>query len=142
MYFDLHHDYHVMDLKQIYRMFTILHDMIKYAPNRHTYIDEINAVIKDFSVKRLDEKGVGRIFILYAPEEYTNKIETVKSILKEIDNFEYDYLPDDYITDINDSMILTYTGKFDPNCEQLISACQEKGIYILIQSRSRCDSCW
>lgn len=72
-------------------------------------------------------KGYGRIFV-----EKEEDIQKVKDKIKEIDNFEYEYLPDNLITvwnkDLND---LTYTYKFDEmNIDNLCEELQKSGIKV------------
>lgn len=70
-------------------------------------------------------KGYGRIFV-----QKEEDIQKVKNKIKEIDDFEYEYLPDNLITvwnkDLND---LTYTHKFDEmNIDNLCEELQKGGI--------------
>ena len=54
-------------------------------------------------------KGYGRIFV----EKYED-INKIKEIIKEMDEFEYSYLPEDFITVFSDeNMKSKYTHKFD-----------------------------
>jgi len=105
--------------------------------NKHkNFIENLEKLAIDASASKLDYKGHGRIFVINAVtiNDITNMKNIVETTLKELDAFEYEYLPDDYITDISESKDLTYTGKFDPNCKKLIEKCLEKGVVILIVS--------
>jgi hypothetical protein len=70
-------------------------------------------------------KGYGRIFT----DEKEN-ISEIKAIIKEMDEFEYDYLPDNFICVFNPAKIETvYTHKFDSlDTNELTKRCWEKGI--------------
>lgn len=75
-----------------------------------------------------DHKSYGRIFV-----EKEEDIDKVRDIIKELDEFEYDYIPKDLITvfnpDPNKSKSSSYTHKFDdlPMDKVLITA-WERGI--------------
>lgn len=58
---------------------------------------------------KFPHKGYGRIFV-----EKAEDIQKLKEIIKEMDDFEYSYLPDDLITVFCDeNMRSKYTHKFD-----------------------------
>jgi hypothetical protein len=65
---------------------------------------------------------------------YTNKqenIEKIKEIIKEIDEFEYEYLPNDLITVFNGKIDYVYNGKFyDIDMDELMKRCWENSIYV------------
>lgn len=69
-------------------------------------------------------KGYGRIYV-----EKQEDIQKVKDIIKEMDSFEYDYLPDDLIAVFTDKVITTYTGKFDDlDISVLMEKCWKQGV--------------
>lgn len=72
-------------------------------------------------------KECGRIFV-----EKEEDIEKVKNIIKEIDEFEYDYLPKDFITVFNENnMRAVYTHKFsDLDIQLLTQLCWSRGIHM------------
>lgn len=60
-------------------------------------------------------------------------IDKVKKIIKELDEFEYDYLPEDLIATFDEYPKLAYTHKFDALYMNVFSAtCWKRGIHILI----------
>jgi len=76
-------------------------------------------------------KGYGRIFVM-------NKVEIpiVDEIIKEMDEFEHEYLPDDFIASFSEYPKLKYTGKFDSlDIDKLTAICWKRGIPIFC-----CDS--
>lgn len=77
----------------------------------------------------LDRKGYGRIFV-----EKETDIQKVKDIIKEMDEFEFDYLPDDLITVFSeDNMKAVYTHKFsDLDTQLLTRICWERGIKMFV----------
>jgi hypothetical protein len=71
-------------------------------------------------------KGYGRIYVTE-----TEDINKVKAIIKEIDEFEYDYLPKHLITVFSDYPAVVYTGKFDDLDLNLLTAiCMDRSIPI------------
>lgn len=72
-----------------------------------------------------DYKGYGRIFV-----EKEEDIQRVKDKIKEIDDFEYGYLPNDLICIWQGNLEdLTYTYKFDElDIDYLCERLQEEGI--------------
>ena len=82
----------------------------------------------DFSYNfnmQFPHKGYGRIFV-----ENEDDIQKLKEIIKEMDKFEYGYLPDDLITVFCDeNMKSTYTYKFsDMNMTEVMYRAWSKGI--------------
>lgn len=58
---------------------------------------------------KFPRKGYGRLFV-----EKESDIAALKNLIKEIDEFEYDYLPDDLITVFSEENLRSvYTHKFD-----------------------------
>ncbi len=71
-------------------------------------------------------KGFGRIYV-----ENESLIENVKNIIKELDEFEFDYLPNDLIAPFTEYPKLVYIHKFDGLCmNKLTSVCWIRGIKI------------
>lgn len=79
------------------------------------------------SPMRFSRKGYGRIFV--EKEEDINK---VKDIIKEIDEYEFSYLPDGFIAVFNENnMHAVYTHKFcDLDIQLLCRVCWERGIHM------------
>lgn len=73
-----------------------------------------------------DYKGYGKIFV-----EKESDIEKVKEIIKEMDDFEYSYLPSNLIGVFEkvDIIELAYVGKFDKlNIQELLIKCWKLNI--------------
>lgn len=85
-------------------------------------------ILHSFSINNLHHKGFGRIL--------TTEVARVKQILKEIDEFEYEYLPDGYVANLETNQMI-YTGKFDPNIALLKEKAAEEGILIYIVSEEQ-----
>ena len=76
--------------------------------------------------KTFTRKGYGRIYVADP-----TKIEAVKAIIKAMDEFEYDYLPKDFVAPFTEYPQLVYTGKFDDlDLHELTARCFAQGIYI------------
>lgn len=74
----------------------------------------------------LTRKGYGRIYV-----DTVENIDKVKEIIKEMDEFEYDYLPKDLITVYTDYPNVCYTHKFDAlDMDKLTGYCWSMGIRI------------
>jgi predicted RNA-binding protein with EMAP domain len=74
----------------------------------------------------MTHKGYGRIYV-----DKLENVQAVKQIIKELDDFEYSYLPIDYIAPFYEYPNVIYTGKFsDLNIDQLTAICWKRGIYI------------
>ena len=75
----------------------------------------------------MPRKGYGRIFV-----EKEEDIQRVKDIIKEMDEYEYDYLPQDLVAvfNVEDKFTaVTYTHKFtDINLNELMDKCWRLGI--------------
>ena len=73
-------------------------------------------------------KGYGRIYL-----EHAEHIAIVREIIKEMDAFEYDYLPTDMIATMDEYPKLTYTHKFDTvDLDLLAAKCWMRSIPILV----------
>lgn len=76
----------------------------------------------------LTRKGYARIYV-DKPED----VEKVKAIIKELDQFEYDYLPDALVAPFSEYPALVYTHKFDGLCmDRLTATCWKRGIHIWV----------
>ena len=78
---------------------------------------------------RFSRKGYGRIVV-----EKETDIEKIKIIIKNIDEYEYSYLPEDLICIHSEKIELRYTHKFsDLDLNELIIKCWDSGIkcYVL-----------
>lgn len=74
-----------------------------------------------------ERKGYGRIFV-----QKEEDIQKVKDIIKEMDEFEYEYLPENLIAVFSpENMDAVYTHKFDDlDTNELTRKCWERGIYM------------
>lgn len=76
-------------------------------------------------MNKMIRKGYGRILVADK-----SKVEEVIAIIKEVDEFEFDYMPKDFVTAFIGTPELKYTHKFEIDTDKLILACWNKGIYI------------
>ena len=84
----------------------------------------------------LIQKGESRCFVFNEED-----IEKVKEIIKQISEFEFDYLPDNWIAVWRgDEKDLVYNGKFDIDIPKLTEECGRVGIGIMIRSTNIDDS--
>lgn len=77
-------------------------------------------------MRRFPRKGMGRIFV-----EKHEDIERVKQVIKEMDEFEFEYIPSGLITVFNPSETpsMSFTSKFyDLDIDELIIRCWKAGI--------------
>ena len=96
--------------------------MYKYENNEKT--NEV--VIQDYNNEMtFTRKGYGRIFV-----ETEEDIQRIKDIIKEIDSYEYSYLPENLITVFNnDNFESVYTHKFsDLNMTKVLHKAWSQGI--------------
>ncbi len=71
-------------------------------------------------------KGYGRIYVVNKDD-----IAKVDSIIQQMDAFEYEYLPDDFIAPFSEYPGLCYTHKFDGlDTNALTAICLKQGISI------------
>lgn len=81
----------------------------------------------------LTRKGESRCYVF--KEDH---IEKVIEIIKELDDFEFRYMPTNWITVFNKKDLyrnsMVYNGKFDINVPDLIEKCGENGIGVIIRS--------
>jgi hypothetical protein len=87
----------------------------------------------------LTRKGESRCFVFHEDD-----IPKVEVIIDEMDSFEYDYMPENWITVWNKENPrrndLVYNGKFDIDIIELIDRCGQAGIGILIRSTNLDES--
>ena len=75
---------------------------------------------------QMPHKGYGRIYC-----EKSEDIDKIKAIIEQMDSFEFDYLPDDFITTFDKFPQVVYTGKFDDlDMDDLTVICWQRGIKI------------
>ena len=73
-------------------------------------------------------KGYGRIYV-----EKPDDILRVMSIIKEMDEYEFGYLPDQLITTFDQYPKVVYTHKFnDLDTDSLTATCWDRGIRIWV----------
>lgn len=79
--------------------------------------------------RTINRKSYGKIYVAKKED-----IQKVKDIIKQMDQYEYDYLPNDLISVFeghDGSTRLTHTHKFDGlNINELMVKCWNEGIYI------------
>jgi len=76
----------------------------------------------------LTHKGYGRIYV-----DTAENIEKVKVVIKEMSEFEYEYLPKELITVFTDFPNVVYTHKFsDLDMDALTNRCWHEGIKIWV----------
>jgi len=78
-------------------------------------------------MRTFTRKGYGRIYV-----DKTENIEKVKAIIKEMDDFEYSYLPEKLVAPITEYPQVEYTHKFDSvNLDELTIRCYRTNIFII-----------
>lgn len=79
------------------------------------------------SKMNFERKGYGRIFV-----QKEEDIQKVKDVIKEMDEYEYGYLPEKLIVVFSpENMEAVYTHKFcDLDTQELTKRCWERGIYM------------
>ena len=76
----------------------------------------------------LSRKSYGAIYV-----DKSENIEKVKEIIKEMDEFEFDYLPDELIKPFSEYPSVAYTHKFcDLDMDALTAKCWNKGIFMWV----------
>lgn len=79
-------------------------------------------------MKTLTRKGFGRIYVAKETD-----VKLVKAIIKELDEFEFDYLPGNLVAPFSEYPNLVWTGKFDGLCmNRLTGQCWSRGVYIWV----------
>ena len=82
----------------------------------------------------LSHKSYGAIYV-NKPED----VEKVKEVIKEMSEFEFDYLPKDLIKPFSEYPSVCYTHKFsDLDTDDLTAICWSKGIMIWVFD-ARCE---
>jgi len=85
-------------------------------------------VIEENEYRTFTRKGYGRIYTRTEED-----IRKVQRIIKEIDKYEYEYMPKDLVTTFSDFPKVTFIGKFDDlDLNKLEALCFERGINIFI----------
>ena len=75
---------------------------------------------------KFDTRSYGRIYVARRDD-----IEKVQAIIKELDAFEYEYLPTNFIAHFEEYPKVCYTHKFDAlNLDKLQATCWDRGILI------------
>ena len=75
-------------------------------------------------------KGYGRIYV--AKEE---DVQRVKDIIKEMDPFEFEYLPDNLIALFSEYPVVVFVHKFDDlDLDALTATCWDRGIFVWVFS--------
>jgi hypothetical protein len=86
----------------------------------------------------LVRKGESRCFVFRETD-----IVKVYDIIKEIDEFEFDYVPNDWVTVWdNKKTSMVYNGKFDIDVPKLIDECGKRGIGIIVRSTNIENDCF
>ncbi len=75
-------------------------------------------------MRTFTHKGYGRIYV-----QAEGDIEKVEAVIKGIDAFEFDYLPDDFIATFSEYPRTVYTHKFsDLDIDHLTGVCWSQGV--------------
>lgn len=75
---------------------------------------------------RFYSKGYGRIYV-----NTDEDVQKVKDIIKEMDEYEFEYLPKDLIAVYQGEIQHVFNGKFDDlDLNELTKRCWNKGIYM------------
>lgn len=77
--------------------------------------------------RRLTRKTWGRIFVAKSED-----VDIVKATIKEVDEFEWEYMPEDVIAVVDGDESLVYLGKFEIDANELARACMKKGVWIWV----------
>ena len=87
------------------------------------FIAEVYEEMREFGFPR---KGLGRIYV-----QHEDDIDKVREIVKELDENEFYYLPDDFVTTVDQYPRLVFVGKFDDMpIEALTAECWKRGVPI------------
>ena len=79
-------------------------------------------------MRKLTHKGYSRLYVEYRPH-----VQDVLDIIKELDDSEFEYMPDAWVTHCQDYPHVVYTGKFsDLDMDLLTVACWERGIRVWV----------
>ena len=90
-------------------------------------------------MRTFNRKGYGRIYIMNS--DYSDKqVLKVEECIKAIDEYEYEYMPDNIIGPIGEYPETVYNGKFDDiDLDYLTAKCASIGIYILCYIENMVD---
>ena len=88
-------------------------------------------VIEYKNTDELNPKGFSRIFVMIP-----DQIQLVKDIIKGMDDFEWNYFPEDLVTVFkpNSENKLVYNGKFDLDILRFLNICENQKIEVLVWS--------
>ena len=79
-------------------------------------------------MRTLTRKGYARIYC-----EADRQVEIIKGLIKQMDEFEFDYLPRDLIAPFDEYPKVVYTGKFDAlDVDELTAICWQGGMHIWV----------
>jgi len=92
-------------------------------------MERFNEKYKNANNDAFMRKGYGRIFV-----RQEDDIQKLKDLIKELDDYEYSYLPDDLITVFDfENLESTYLHKFcDMNMQMLKIECFRRNIDIIV----------
>lgn len=83
----------------------------------------------------LTRKGFARIYV-----HKEGDVERVDEIIKELDEFEHEYLPSGMIAPFSEYPSLCYTHKFDGLCmNRLTAECWRRGVLIWVCDNGHCE---
>ncbi len=83
----------------------------------------------------LSHKGYGRIYV-----DTQENIEKVKCIIKEMDDYEFEYMPKDLIAVYTEYPRTCYIGKFsDLDMDKLTAKCWAHGIKVWVFDSGQCE---
>lgn len=108
------------------------------ADNDGHYIDTFNEiahkVLLESEQPTLLYKGYSRCFVFKDDD-----VPKVIDIIQQIDQFEYEYMPDDWVTIWSPECLteLVYNGKFDLDTKKLADECRKQGIEIAIFAKKQ-----
>jgi hypothetical protein len=89
----------------------------------------------------LVSKGESRCYVFREED-----IQKVCDMVKEINEFEYGYMPNNWVTVFNSKDVhknyMVYNGKFDIDVPKLIDECGKRGVGIIVRSTNIQDDCW
>ena len=86
-------------------------------------------------MRTFTHKGYGRIYV-----EHLANIGAVRKEIKEMDAFEYDYLPNDLVAPFSDYPLLAYTHKFsDIDIDLLAARLWKKGVRVFCLDNGTSD---
>jgi hypothetical protein len=84
--------------------------------------------MEKMEMRKFTRKGYGRIYC-----RNDGDTTAVMKIIKEMDQYEFEYLPNNLIVPFTEYPKVVYIGKFDDlDLDELTDKCWNKGIYIWI----------